>query len=380
MGKAKDGRKLPKGITQMPNGLYRGRVTYAGMTQAIYNRSLADLKKEMTDLRYQLEHGTYIKESNMTVDDWFREWIDTYKKPTVKAGTVTSYEKHYRAYLKKQIGFIKLSDVRPEHLQKALNKMKDDGFSDNTIELTYCVLSGMFKQAYKNEMISKNPFSVITKPKGEQPEERVVFTVQQQELYMMYSNRYYLKNLLQLAICTGLRNGELGGLQWCDVDFKKKVIHVRHTLKDNGDVDTPKTRTSLRDVPMIGQAEEILMDQERIYKGMMSGKLIKIKNDDFVFSVNGEPITKKRITFIINKMLEDMAADGVDFPYFTLHSTRHTFATRCLENGMTPQVLKSILGHAALSMTVDLYGHVLDNVKHEEMEKVAIAFRPRKAM
>ena len=380
MGRALDGRKLPRGITQMPSGLYQGRVTYSGQTEAIYNRSLSELKKQMTDLRYQLEHGTFVKESDMIVSDWFKEWINVYKKPCVKQGTILSYEKHYSAYLKDEIGNIKLKDLRASHLQKALNKIAEKGYSDNTIELAYCVLSGMCKQAYKSELIAKNPFSVITRPRGAEPKGHICFTKEEQALYMEYSERYYLKNFLQLAILTGMRVGELGGLQWCDCDFKNKTIHIRHTLRDNGKLDTPKTRTSLRDIPMLPQAEEILRDQEREYKEMIGGNIVKISNNDFVFSVCGEPISKKRVTFIINKMIEDIRADGyTNFPDFTMHTTRHSFATRCLEAGMQPQTLKAILGHATLSMTVDLYGHVLDNQKQEEMEKVQDAFKLRKA-
>ena len=88
----------------------------------------------------------------------------------------------------------------------------------------------------------------------------------------------------------------------------------------------------------------------------------------------GEPISRKRITHEIGVMLENMENDGVKFPYFTLHTTRHTFATRCIESGMNPQVLKVILGHATLSMTMDLYSHVLPDTKAEQMAKVANAF------
>lgn len=379
MGKDLNGKKLPKGITQLKNGLYQGRVTYGGQTEAIYSHSIADLKNKLTDLRHSLQHGTFVKESHMTVDDWFKEWIEVYKKPVVKRGTVESYQKHYNAYIKNQIGNIKLCDVRGEHLQKTLNRMKDEGYHDATIELSFCVLSGMFKQAYKNEMISKNPFSVITRPKGKEKEEKTVFTVEQQNLFMEYSDRYYLKNYLKLAICTGMRCGEIGGLQWRDIDFRAKIIHVRHTLKDDCKIDTAKTKTSIRDIPMIGQAEAILRDEEKTYKEMTKGKPLKLDNDDFVFSVDGNPVSRKRVMFIIDTMLADMKADGIDFPYFRFHTTRHTFATRCLENGMNPQVLKAILGHATFSVTMDLYGHVLDNVKQDEMEKVAEAFNVKKA-
>lgn len=169
----------------------------------------------------------------------------------------------------------------------------------------------------------------------------------------------------------------MSGLLWQDIDFKKRVIYVRHTLApcDGGGWrnDTPKTKTSMRDIPMIGNAYDILKRQQKEYRAIM-GNTTKIGNDDFVFSVAGEPISRKRITFEINKMLENMAADGISFPYFTLHSTRHTFATRCIESGMEPQVLKAILGHATLSMTMDLYSHVLPDTKAAAMEKVAGAF------
>lgn len=83
-------KKLPPGITQRKDGRYMGRVMYNGERYTIYNRNLTELKKEMTDLRYTLEHGTFIKKNDITFGDWFNEWIETYKKNTVKQGTIDS--------------------------------------------------------------------------------------------------------------------------------------------------------------------------------------------------------------------------------------------------------------------------------------------------
>lgn len=371
-------KKLPKGISQRKNGLYMGRVMYHGKSHTLYNRSLTELKKEMLDLRYKLEHGTYVAASKIMLDDWFTEWIDTYKTRTVKQGTIDSYKKHYRAYIGPVLGKVRLEDIRAEHLQKLLNSMAADDYSDCTIQLCYCILSGIFKQAYKSEMIQKNPFLLITKPIGAESKERLAFTKEQQAQYMEYAAHSYLCNFFRLAICTGMRYGEVAGLLWCDVDFKNRIIHVQHNLCDRLGgglkLDTPKTKTSRRDIPMIDKAYSILKDQEKRYKELKCN-ITAFCNNDYVFTVgNNEPISRKRVTHEIEEMLKSMKADGINFPYFTFHSTRHTFATRCAESGMSLQVLKTILGHSSLAMTSDLYSHVLPDAKREAMDSVAASF------
>lgn len=338
---------------------------------------LMELEKQIIDLYYLIGHCSYAAVDGMSFSEWFKEWIDKYKRNTVKVGTVEVYNKHYSVYIEKALGHRRLADIQADDIQELLNNMTDEGYSDNTIKLTYCILAGAFQQAYKNELIPRNPFMRITRPRGADAKERIAFTKEQQELYMHYSKSSYLCNLFQLAICTGMRSGELSGLLWSDVDFNDRVIHVRHTLvvKNSGEyiIDTPKTKSSCRDIPMIGKAYDILKSQEQEYKRQHNWTEME-KVNDFVFSYKGQPIKRRRITSEIMDMLSRMRADGVDFPYFTLHATRHTFATRCIEEGMQPQVLKTILGHAALNITMDLYSHVLPDFKRDAMDKVADAF------
>ena len=84
MAKDLKGKELPKGITQRPDGRYMGRFTFSGERYTLYNLDLKELKKELNNLRYEVENGLYVKETNMTVDAWFRIWIEDYKKNTVK--------------------------------------------------------------------------------------------------------------------------------------------------------------------------------------------------------------------------------------------------------------------------------------------------------
>lgn len=131
MGKDLNGKTLPTGITQKPDGRYMGRIKKNGITYTVYDKSLTEIKKKLTDLRYTLEHGTYVKKEKITFEDWFNEWIDTYKQNTVKQGTIDSYKKHYSAYIKKPLGKMRLADIRAEHIQKLLNDMSNSEYADD---------------------------------------------------------------------------------------------------------------------------------------------------------------------------------------------------------------------------------------------------------
>ena len=99
------------------------------------------------------------------------------------------------------------------------------------------------------------------------------------------------------------------------------------------------------------------------------------KMDRYIFcNENGEPISRARVQGEIDRTIERIHAAGYDFPRITSHVFRHTFATRAIEAGMPPQVLKTILGHSSLAMTMDLYSHVLPDTKAEEMNKIADVF------
>ena len=100
-----------------------------------------------------------------------------------------------------------------------------------------------------------------------------------------------------------------------------------------------------------------------------------VKMDQYLFcNENGAPISRERVQAEIDRTIKRIREAGHDFPRITSHVFRHTFATRAIEAGMQPQVLKTILGHSSLAMTMDLYSHVLPDTKAEEMEKIANVF------
>lgn len=372
-------KKLPKGVYAHSSGRYLGRVKHLGITHCVYAETPSEAEKMLNNLRYELAHGlTAKKPSSITVDKWHEIWITEYKEPSNKPGTVDIYKGHYRLYIKPHIGKIKLHTVRPEHIQKIYNEMKRKDYSRNTIELVSIILSGMFKQAYKNQRISSNPVPLATLPRAIEEKEKRVMSLEEQKLFLEYAKESWLYPLIYVALYTGMRSGELRGLTWDDIDFEKGWICVNRSLiyTDHEYIlGSTKTSSSIRRIPMLGNVSDLLRKhrKEQLERRLLLGEEWNEQPgiENLVFpSDTGYPMNRDRLKVQVNKIMEQTRANGHDFPHITPHTWRHTFATRCIENSMQPKVLQKILGHSKLSQTMDLYVHTEDDFKVEEMKKL----------
>lgn len=373
MATGKNGKKLPKGIRQRSNGKYEGRIKYEYKSYSVYADTITETKKKMEELKYKLVHGTFIEKSKMTLSEWFKIWLEEYKKNRVKIGTLNSYQKYYDGMVRKLYGDRYLTNFRGEHIQKLYNDLLEEGYALSSIKIVSAVLNGCFEQAVKNGIIEKNPVKLAELPRQMERKERKAMTKGQQTLFMSYAKDSYLYNFYAILLRTGLRNGEARGLKYSDVDIKQGVLHIRRTLKyiegQGYFEDTPKTKTSKRDIPLTPEIIKLLETQLHYWAFEVESI------DRYLFcNEHGEPLSRDRVQAEINRIISKIRNDGHDFPYITPHVFRHTFATRAIEAGMPPQVLKTILGHSSLAMTMDLYSHVMPDVKTEEMNKIACAF------
>lgn len=272
--------------------------------------------------------------------------MEQYKKNRVKSGTYYNYKKYFDSMIKGRLGDKKNSDIRGEHIQRFYNELEKEGYALSSIKIVSAILNGCMQQA---------------------------MTKEQQALFMEYAKDSYLYNLFAVMLRADMRNGEIRGLKYSDVDKKKNVIHIQRTLKyiegQGYFEDTPKTRTSKRDIPLTADLAALL-DAQRNYWDFKVERL-----DRYLFcNEKGESLSRDRLQAEIKRIVKRIQAEKHDFPRITPHIFRNTFATRAIEAGMPPQVLKTILGHSSLAMTMDLYSHVLPDTKAAEMEKIAGAF------
>lgn len=378
----KNVKKLPKGITQRKDGRFMGRFESMGEKYTVYGKTIQEVRKKLDDLRYETEHGLYCKETNMTVNAWFEIWLIEYKSLTVKRGTVSAYRNSYKNYIEKSLGKRKLKDVRAEQIQKIYNDMYQQGYKRATIEGVSIVLGGMFKQALKNELIVKNPVVLATLPKDTSKTERRVLNKEEQQIFLKYAKKSQYSSVFEIALSTGMRGGEIRALTWDCIDFTQKIIHVRGTLKkEEGEfyVDTPKTMSSYRDIPMLDNVftllkrQKLWQNENKLHLGEEWKPIIGMEK--LVFTTNvGTPIDKEYLKNSIDGIVDKINGEGIEFAHISMHTFRHSFATRCIEEGMNPQTLKAILGHSKLGTTMDLYAHVLPNTKALEIQKIANLF------
>lgn len=385
--------KLPKGISQRSDGRFQGRFTFNGKRYTIYDRDLNILKKKLIDAQYELEHGVYGSATNLSMNHWFDIWLSEYKLPIVKNSTIMLYTSNYNRYIRDIIGGKMLRDIKTLHIQRLYMDMKKQGLSLGTIQIVNSILNNLFTQAIKNDILTKNPCLGAVLPKEIKKEPRVM-TREEQKVFMEVLKNNFYEALCLLALATGLRIGELTALKWGDIDFRNHIIHVERTLLYQKDYhtgentfryQTPKSETSKRKVPMIKEAEQILLQHRKkqtafiLSKG--SGWTPLRGMEDLVFTTrNGTPVqevyivkTLQRVTAQMNQYEEKIAHKNkkpVIYEKITPHTLRHTFATRAFENGLAPKTVQEILGHANLSITMDLYTHVTLETKKREMKKL----------
>lgn len=384
MAKDLNGKELPKGIRQRKDGRYEGRFTYEGECYTLYGTDVKKLHKQLLDKRYEVEHGLYMKQTNITVDSWFHTWMEEYKRNSVKYGTYKLYQDEYSNYIRDVFGKKKLTEIRSEHIQRLFNQMVKK-YSPKTIHLVKIVLNGMYKQAVRNGLVQRNPVENTVLPKNKTRKKIRVLTVEEQKLFLEYAreSRYYA--LYVMALSTGMRNGELRALKWEDIDFDNQLVHVNGTLKYKAKteekywIDTPKSEASQREIPLIENTCLILKQhrKKQMEQKLRLGSMWRPQKgfENMVFTGPfGRCVTEEAVCKDLHIIEEELQKAGYSFEHITPHTLRHTFATRGLENGIPAKVMQELLGHTSITMTMDIYSHVLPDVKTSEIQKIANIF------
>lgn len=374
MGKSINGKELGKGISQRKqDGLYQGRfVNRFGKRETIYEKSLSELRRRLRNAQYEDENQINVVTKDITLDEWYDVWMDTCKR-NCRNSTKATYATQYRM-IKKSLGWRKLNSLNLVIVQQAVNELKTDNQRKNVKKLLVDMLDKAIDSDLLTRNVAKKVNTVISK---EETKERRVLTVKETKIFLKEVEGTFYYNLYVLALETGMRIGELLGLTWKDVDFKRYLIRVSQTLcyfKKDGkyvfEMHETKTNNGKRTIPLTKRAMKALKDQWICKNKIIAqGQQTPEEYQDLIFVTrNNKPTQQFIVQECISAIIRHIQDRYPDFERFSSHCFRHTFATRAIENGMNPKTLQKLLGHGSLQMTMDLYCHVTDDTLFEAMK------------
>ena len=380
MGKDLKGKELGVGITQRKDGLYQGRYKDRfGKYKTIYNKKLGDLRKELAIAIADNQSYTSVRDE-IKLDDWFKRWVDVYKKKSVRPNTLREYTHIYSKNISPILGNRNINSLVKTDIQQLIKKVNDDGYLYERQNKVKVILTDMFARAIEDDLMIKNPAKGVKLYQDKISSARAL-TIGEQDVFFEFCKNTFYDNLFNVAVNTGLRPGELFALTIEDINFEQKYIDVNKTLVYQKYLDDecktfhlepPKTKQSYRHVPINSTCIDYLKRQVEL-KEIVSSRRPKMQTDYLFVTRFNTPLNSviysDAIRSVIRRINETRNPKN-QFDFFSGHTFRHTFATRCLEAGIQPKVVQSYLGHATLKMTMDLYTHVTDEKATEDIERI----------
>jgi len=342
-----------------------------------YAKSQSEAVKILNKLQIENPSGVNNRNGNITLSDWCNIWLNEYKK-NLAPTTRKSYETNIRLYIDKYIGGIKLNKLNMSQIQKMIDSIYDNGNRSLSLVIkVYNVLHGALNKAFELEMISKVPTKGIVFP-ADDTKEKVIFTVEEQKQFIKALEGEDSRELFLTYLFTGARLGELPPLRWKDVDLENRTININKKavlVYKDGDTKTCnevqdfcKTKSSKRYIMITEFLADVLSEHKKKQKETADYLNIAWSEDNLVFPTSkgtmpyGRNIQEKFTRICKKANLPEKA---------TMHSLRHTYATRLFECGVDIKVISMQLGHKNVKITYDTYVHVQNNIRRKEIDKLS---------
>lgn len=379
MGKSLNGKELGAAFTQRKDGRYQARYKDRfGKTRTIYSRNLKELKRLYAIAIADNTNFTSIRQE-ITLDTWFKKWLEIYKERSVRPNTLREYVHIYGKNISPYMGNRAINSLVKSDIQLLVDTAYDQGYGYERQNKIKIIMTDMLERALEDELISRNPSKGVMLRSVKQIKARAL-SIEEQMIFFEYCKDTFYENLFKVAVNTGLRPGELFALTTNDIDFENGFIDVNKTLvyqkyltdnKKTFHIEPPKTKQSYRKVP-INSVCKVYLERQLALKEKVAHDKPKESNDFIFVTQFNTPINSVLYSTAIRSIIRKINSErsGEEFPVFSGHTFRHTFATRCFESGIQPKVVQAYLGHASLKMTMDLYTHVMMEKLSTDIESI----------
>lgn len=369
-------------------GRYEFRITYKDPVTNESRRKMftstktaKEAKQKAYNFLEQLKQ-TALNKERFSLGDWLVKWLKVYKENTLKPKTLERYWGYVKNYIAPfDIGTVditKLSTVLlQEHFNMLLNKggMNNNGIAPRTVNSVRRLIMSALDEAVEEELITKNPAS-RTRPMAVSKSEMMVLTHEEGQKLIKSALKHDRISwiIIQIALGTGMRIGEIFGLEWKNVDINRRTIKVEKTvvttrhgiLVQNGG----KTRASQRTIPI---PESICRSLER-YRLWQKVRTIRFGynylSSPWVLS-NPDGVNPRSPNSFSAHAFKDILVDAGISNKFRIHDMRHTHATWLLAADVNVKVVSERLGHSNIRITLDTYAHVLGTMQEKAVEALS---------
>lgn len=390
-------RLLKTGESERSDGYYQYRYTdKKGKRHTITASTLEELRQKEDIIIINKAEGIRADAGNVTLDDMFKLWSRL--KRGLKDNTFQNYCYMYKTFVSSEIGHCRIATLRKSDLKAFYNTMVDErnlkiATVDNIHTVLHQVLDIAVEDGYLRTNISDNLLKELKQSHNTGCRHVKALTVAEQELFLDFLKRentpyHHWYPIFSIMINTGMRVGEITGLQWEDVHFDEGMIEVNRTLvyydhAEGGcyfNIHTPKTEAGKRVIPMLDEVKEAFLEEKRYQEfNDLKCKMSVDGYENFIFinrfgNLQHQGTLNKALRRIIRDcndlQLLKSTKNPVLLPRFSCHSLRHTFTTRLVEAGVNLKVIQDTLGHKDFSTTMDIYTDVTRELKQREFDNL----------
>lgn len=362
----KDGRWCGRYYVTEPNGVRKRRCVYAN--------TKTEVLKKLHQAQRQIEDGKVAFQTGETLDQYHQYWLEVLTPNYLKPTTVQIYEEQFTKRILPRLGKKRLSDITPLDVQQLIAEVYRTTGSARLCHISRDALSSALKRAKRLNKIAYNPVAGVEVPQYK-PKEKELWEPEELGRFLTYA-REHDKRLypLYLIMATyGLRSGEGLGIRYSDVEltgYNEKddfgIIHIKQqvvTLYGKPTISTPKTESSIRDLPITKEIYDVLEPYFR-------NNGIKSKTDLLFPTESGGPIAYTCLRKYFNR-----TAKRAGLKHITLHSLRHMAATNLRDVGVDVKTAQVILGHSDPTTTLRIYQHSNMNNKREALTKLSSFYK-----
>lgn len=331
------------------DGRWRGQASIAGKRRSVSGRTRAAVAEELRRIIATGRAASGAAETS-TLAALLDRWLDEVVGPTLRARTVKLYRDIARLHLVPALGAVPLVELCPEHVRRLHAALLALGRAPKTVRIAHGVLHGALQQAVVWQLVQRNVAGLARPPRVPRKEAAFLDTAQVRRLLEVAAGGRWAA-LFTLALATGMRQGELLGLRWEDIDFDAGFVRVQRQLGRDGVLAEPKTASGRRTIDLPSSAIGALRSHRREREARPPTPGF---HEPVFCTRTGRPLCWRNVSRAFQAHLRQAALPAVPF-----HALRHTAVALLIRQGVHPKVVQERLGHSSAATTLDYYGHLL---------------------